>query len=133
MRHYSCIIDFEGAGSFKPTKDSRAVPLLPPKPPPSSQPWRERVQVLHTEEADSRCEVPGWRVSQSGGRSGRVRCEVTGSITYPRAVAGTGPTREAFCALDWREEEQPECDEPGLLPHLAAVDARALDLSLIHI
>ena len=68
MRHYSCIIDFEGAGSLKPTKDSRAVPLLPPKPPPNPQSCRERVQVLHMEEADSRCEVPGWRVSQSGGR-----------------------------------------------------------------
>ena len=116
MRHYNSVVDFEGAGSFKPTRDSRVVPLLPPKPPPNAQPWRERVQMLHMEEADTRCEVPGWRVSQSDGRSGRVRCEATGSITCPRTVAGTGPTSETFCALDWREEEQPECDEPAYCP-----------------
>ena len=131
MRHYSSIIDFEGAGSFKPTKDSRAVPLLPPKPSPSSQPWRERVQTMQPENPEMRCSVPGWRAAHRGVRSGRVRCEVTGNVTpreRPQHTADTGPTRAMFCALDWYEEKEPDCDgEPDLLPHLAAMEAKGLD------
>lgn len=29
MRHYGSILDFEGPGSFKPSRDSPSVPLLP--------------------------------------------------------------------------------------------------------
>ena len=96
MRHYSCVIDFDGADFFKPTKDSRAVPLLLPKPPPNlEQPWRERAQVLQSEKVDARWSVRGWRVAHSDVCSGRVCCEATESVTAPCLLYTSPSPRDA--------------------------------------
>eukprot|EP00752_Nemacystus_decipiens_P004058 g3716.t1 len=85
------------------------------------------------EEDQHFCSVPGWRAARCGVRSGRTRDAEAGSAsvaTPPPTTTSVGPTGGTFCALDWHEEEQPDCDSgPSLLPHLAAMEARRLDPS----
>lgn len=107
--HYGSIIDFNGTGSFEPTKDSRSVPLLPPEPLQNPRPWPEQVHSVEPDEDDTWCSVPGWWASMLGFRTGRVRCEETGSVVDepPLAADNSAPTmtQERFCALEWQTED----------------------------
>ena len=133
VRRHGGVIDLgdrEGAGSFKPSRDSRSVPLLPPDPPEHPRPWRDRLHTLDSEEDGNWCRVPGWRASRLGFRTGRARCEESGRILAPPpppTASGTVSPAD-FCALDWCIEEQDTDAEGGgaLPPQL--LTAEALDL-----
>lgn len=53
IRRNGSIIDFIGAGVFKPTRDSRGVPLLPPDTPLNQRPWRNRMHALQPADDDN--------------------------------------------------------------------------------
>ena len=128
MRRNGSIIDFIGEGVFKPTRGSRGVPLLLPKPPPNPQPWRDRMNALQPADDGNWRRAPPWRAVKWGVRSGRLRCGRTGKVLASPSPEDAGPSQESFCTVEWRAEEREEdSDErPPLLPQLAVAEATDL-------